>query len=198
MVNKRGQGAFLRAEILAATTRLLGGATSRDAITLRAIAREAGIAAPSIYAHFTDREDILDIVVAETFTLLESVCQQAAATADSGIGRIRAIGHAYLDFAAEHRSAYRILFERSAANNGPEPHTYPIGLRAFRSLLDAFTQAAAEASSPGTDPDPDPVRAAQALWAALHGLVTVVPATPAFPWIPQHELVDHLIDALTG
>lgn len=229
MVNKRGQGAFLRAEILAAATRLLGRATSRDAVTLRAIAREAGIAAPSIYAHFADRDDVLDIVVSDTFRVLESACHRAVASATTGIERIRAISHAYLDFAEQHRSAYRILFERSAANTGTDLHAYPNGLQAFGALLDAFEQTAAEqmttgqmttgqtttgqttsrarevpraptkqARTEGRPRHPDPVRNAQVLWAALHGIVTIVPATPGFPWVPQHDLVDHLIDALTG
>lgn len=40
---------------------------SEAAVTPRAIARTVGIAAPSIYAHFPDRESILLAVVQEAF-----------------------------------------------------------------------------------------------------------------------------------
>jgi AcrR family transcriptional regulator len=59
--NARGQGGRLRSEIVEASRRLTdhGG----DALTLRAIAREAGIAGPSIYDHFANVDEIRDDVV---------------------------------------------------------------------------------------------------------------------------------------
>ena len=193
-VNKRGQGARLGAEILAAATRLLGEASSRDAVTLRAIAREAGIAAPSVYKHFDDRDAILDTVVSDTFLVLEEVCRNAVATKTTGIDRVRVISHAYVEFAAEHRSEYRILFERPSTPGTTEPRLYLNGTRAFQYFSDAFAQMIAE----GTSHSLDPVRDAQALWAALHGVVTLIPATPAFPWSPPKDIVEHLIDRLAG
>lgn len=192
-MNKWGEGARLRAEITDAATRLLSRTTSRDAVTLRSIAREAGIAAPSIYPHFADRDAVLDAVVSTTFEQLEAVCAQAFAGADSGADRIRAISHAYAAFATTHRAEYGILFERFG-DAGPDGHPYPAGIRAFQYFVDAFEQTARE-SSLGTG---DAVRDAQALWAALHGVVTLVPATPGFPWKPAADLVDHLIGGLAG
>ena len=49
----------------------------------------------------------------------------------------------------------------------------------------------------GTSRSADPDRDAQALWGALHGLVTLVPATPGFPWRPTDEALDRMITALT-
>lgn len=192
--NARGQGGRLREEITAAAARLLGEATSRDAVTLRAIAREAGVSAPSIYLHFGHRDEILDAVVADTFLLLERSCRDAAAGQSTGLDRIRAIGHAYVEFAGQHRSEYRILFERSSGDLAADPHIYPAGIRVFQLFSEAFEQLVAE----GTSRSPDPVRDAQALWAALHGVVTLVPATPAFPWAPAADLVDLLMNSLGG
>ena len=47
-------------------------------LTLAAVAREAGIAAPSIYRHFPDRDELVEAVVADRFDRLdaESGCQQ--------------------------------------------------------------------------------------------------------------------------
>ena len=44
---------------MAAATELLDAADSESEVTLRRIAATAGITAPAIYAHFTDREAIL-------------------------------------------------------------------------------------------------------------------------------------------
>ena len=163
-INKWGEGQRLREEITQAARRLLGRATSRDAVTLRAIAREAGIAAPSIYKHFSNRDAVLDAVVSSTFDQLESVCENAFHQGVTGGERVRAISRAYVAFAVEHPSEYRILFERSAENRAANPRPYPAGIRAFGYLSDAMEQMTAE----GTAASDDPVRAAEALWAALN------------------------------
>lgn len=191
-VNKWGDGARLRDEIISAATRLIDHATSREAVTLRAIAREAGIATPSIYRHFADRDAVLDAVVSATYEKLNAACAEAFDQAGAGIDRVRTISHAYVAFAAEHRSEYRILFERGQANLDANPHPYPAGIQAFQHFIDAFTQMNDEGSA-----NTDPVRDAQALWAALHGVVTLMPATPGFPWKPAPEIIDLIIDRLT-
>jgi AcrR family transcriptional regulator len=50
----RGSGTDLRAEIIAATRRLMSETGHADAVTIRAVARAVGVTAPSIYRHFAD------------------------------------------------------------------------------------------------------------------------------------------------
>lgn len=189
-VNRRGHGGQLREEILRAAYRLLAH-SSRDAITLRAIAREAGIAAPSIYPHFPDRNAILDAVIARTFDQLGQACETAAADAPSTAARVRAICAAYIAFARDQSIAYQILFEHSG-NPASGPRAYETGTRAFQILVDALTDAVADGSSTSTDPVLD----AQALWAAIHGVLTLIPSTPGFPWRAPDAIVERTIEAL--
>ena len=177
-----------------AATRLLATSTSQEAVTLRAIAREAGVAAPSIYPHFADRAEILDTVISRAFAELARVCADAASRASSGAAAVRSICHTYMRFAGADPARYQILFQRSPTNVSPEPHPYPSGLEAFELLSSAIGQAVTEGTSASTDPGRD----AQALWAALHGLVTIIPATPGFPWRRVDDLVDRLIETLAG
>lgn len=190
--NARGQGAALKEEILEAASRLLVAATTRGAVTLRAIAREADIAAPSVYLHFADRDAVLDAVAHRAFRLLLASNELAVATATSGSEAVRAIGRGYLRLAREHPGEYGIMFERSAGDGTGQQ--YSEGIAAFAVLADAVRRSVAEGGSSSTDP----VRDAQALWVALHGLVTLVPATPAFPWPPIDELLDTMLHALVG
>ena len=66
--NRRGEGGKLRAEILEGATALLEQNGSEEAVTLRAVARQVGISAPSIYSHFPDREAIVDAIVDGAFS----------------------------------------------------------------------------------------------------------------------------------
>ncbi len=190
--NRRGQGGALRGEVLDAATRLLAGASARQAVTLRAIAREAGIAAPSIYRHFPDRDAILDAVVSQTFVELSRACAAAAESAPSGAGTVEAVCRAYLDFARDHPGPYRVLFARPPADIASPPATYPDGIDAFELLRGVVAQCDGRDLSTAEEVTRD----AQCLLAALHGLATLVPATPGFPWIDLDTAVRRLVDVL--
>lgn len=187
-VNTRGRGAGLRREIIAAAVELLAETSSGQAVTLRGIARRAGIAAPSIYPHFTDRDAILDAVVSESFEDLTAAMRAATELEATAAGRVRALGRAYLDFAAHFPGRYRILFERTGSNISADARTYPPGLAAFALLSSAVTDAVDEGTSSSTDPAGD----SAALWTALHGLATLPAATPGFPWPATGVLLDRL------
>lgn len=191
-VNKRGEGSGLRREILDAAGALLAETTSAQAVTLRGIARRAGIAAPSIYPHFADRDAILDAVVSESFEDL-AVAMRAATDPEAPAAElIRALSRAYLGFAAQSPGRYRVLFERSGANISADARTYPEGLVAFELLSSALRRAVAEGTSNSGDPSGD----SAALWTALHGLATLPAATPGFPWPPISGLLDQLTTGL--
>src|ERR1700752_240116 len=69
MQNRRGEGPRLRAEIIDAAARLLVE-KGPEAVSLRAIARRAGITAPAIYAHFDGLDEVLEAIVANNFQML--------------------------------------------------------------------------------------------------------------------------------
>ena len=79
--NPRGEGGRLRADIVAAAHALLDEA-GEDAVTLRAVARRVGISAPSIYAHFADRQAILLAVATDAFAELAASLGDATARYD--------------------------------------------------------------------------------------------------------------------
>ncbi len=64
-------------EIVSGALGLIEREGTDEAVTLRAVAREVGIAAPSIYAHFPDREAIMLAVVARVFDELTQVISRA-------------------------------------------------------------------------------------------------------------------------
>jgi AcrR family transcriptional regulator len=172
MRNRRGEGGRLREEIIAAATTLLERTGSEDSITLRGVAREAGVAAPSIYAHFADRDEIVNAVVARAFAELDEAL--------AGAGGLRGLCEAYLTFAAERPHRYRVAFQRYGTTRPPERLS---GMRAFDRLADAV--AAAGRRSPRLD--------ATVLWAGLHGYAALRASVPAFPWPSRAEMLDGLL-----
>ena len=61
--NPQGQGARLRADLIAAADGILARTGDVEALSLRAVAREVGIATPSIYLHFPDKSALIHAVL---------------------------------------------------------------------------------------------------------------------------------------
>ena len=195
--NRQGEGSRLRADILAAASHILETTGSDDAVTLRAIAREAGITAPAIYAHFPDRESIRFTVIETTFAELAAALQAAAEAHTHPVERLRAVCRAYLDFAVERPHHYRILFERHRAARGGAGPGAPdvqsiVGADAFGVLL----QAAAACIASGDSTADAPTETATRLWVGLHGQATLRSSLPWFPWPDRHGFSDEMMRRL--
>lgn len=182
--NPRGEGSRLRSEIIQGAADILDEA-GEDAVTLRAVARRVGIAAPSIYRHFADRDEILLAVVQEAFAELKARLGNAVDTAPPDpVARLHAICSAYLDFSLERPRRYRILFgglwsaAKAQENPAVAPTAAEIGLDVFDLLVRALQGCVDAGVSRSRSVFPD----ATALWAGLHGLAGLRPAAPMFPW----------------
>jgi len=194
--NRRGEGARLRDDILAAAAELLERTGSEEAVTLRAVARQVGISAPSIYAHFADREAIVDAIVNGAFGDFNAAIQAASDAAErAGAGppaRLRAGCAAYLEFAAERPNRYKLLFERQdLIGDACEPVPL-VRTESFRLLVGSL-QACVEAGLSASD---DPARDATAIWVALHGFATLRSSLPGFPWPGLDTMLDRIVTGL--
>lgn len=196
--NPQGEGGRLRQAILDAASSILERTGSDDAVTLRAVAREAGITAPAIYAHFADRDELKFTVIADTFAEIAGSLRAAASTQAEPVARLRTLCHAYLDFAAERPHHYRVLFERHRRITGTSPDFAPVdvqtmvGADAFGVLRDATAACIGAGASTATDP----TVAATRIWIGLHGQATLQASMPWFPWPDRTELADEIMTRL--
>src|ERR1700759_5833745 len=97
--NARGQGTRLADDIVRGALALVERTGSDEAVTLRAVAREVGIAAPSIYAHYADREAIIMAAVVQVFDELAAAIEKAETTVSADpVQRLLAGCQAYLEY----------------------------------------------------------------------------------------------------
>jgi AcrR family transcriptional regulator len=192
--NRRGEGTRLRADILAAAAELLEETGSEQDVTLRAVARRVGISAPSIYAHFPDREAIVDAVVDDAFAELKTAITTAADAETLPRQKLRAGCAAYLRFAREQPNRYRLVFELRNPLDADHPGRTIGAVRGetFQHLVDTVQLCIDGGISTSTDAFGDAV----AIWAALHGYATLRSGHLGFPWPPYEQTFDRIVDGL--
>src|SRR5947207_15997392 len=88
--NRRGQGDRLREEIIEVAVRLLDELADDQALSLRAVAREIGIAATSVYIHFADRDALVLAAMERCHTDLINSIDRAEAETEDAAAKLRA------------------------------------------------------------------------------------------------------------
>src|SRR5215216_6054918 len=190
----QGEGARLRDELIAAAGRLLAGNDDVDTLSLRGVAREAGVAAPSVYLHFASKEELLREVVVAHFTALQRAIETGVASGHDPASRLLAGFLAYCRYAVEHPGSYQLLFNTPRPDVKDPSFAGTSGAAAFQTLTDGVAACvAAGVARPG-----EPFRVATDIWSALHGAVSLRRATTGFPWPPLEDQVRGILDAFTG
>lgn len=191
--NPRGQGARLREEILAAAVALVGRLGSIEALSLRAVAREAGITPMSIYAHFESKEELVWELLDVEFAALAQRLATAENQAKDPVGRLRERSLQYVRFGLEQPGHFLVLFGTAGRPAPPQviPEELP-GWPAFAGFINAIESCVATGSAPQLDPP----AAALRLWIALHGMTVLRISKKGFPWPSIESLVDELLQDL--
>jgi AcrR family transcriptional regulator len=191
--NRRGEGARLRVELIEAAARLLESSGNAHALTLAAVAREAGIAAPSIYRHFADRNQLVEAVVADRFQRLDDALLDAMTGVSGPAAALRACCDAYCRFGLDHPGHYQVLFSAKLALDPARPGDRP-GERVFGRLA-AAVQACIDA---GAARQGDASVMAVNVWVALHGIVSLRISRPNHAWPPVGTLMNAALSGQAG
>jgi AcrR family transcriptional regulator len=172
-----GEGGGLRQEIILAAGRLLADSGSEEGLSLRAVAREVGIAAPSIYLHFKDRSELVVAVMQEVYGgLVADLAAARARGASDGdpVAGLREMAHRYCAFALENPRRYRLMF-------GVEQNTIPAERAAghpVQQIISLWTEALEECPKSGRTAHLPATRPPILLWAGLHGMLALAAALP--------------------
>lgn len=86
--------------------------TGAAALSLRAIARELKITAPAIYNYFPDRDALVTALIIDAYTSFGDyqIAARDAQPIGDPVGRLRATGFAYREWALEYPQRYQLIF----------------------------------------------------------------------------------------
>jgi AcrR family transcriptional regulator len=183
----------LRAALLAAAETIL----ERDgiqALTLRAAARAAGVSHAAPAHHFDDLTGLLSELAAvgcRRFTA--ELVEAMVAVGEDPRRRMRAMGHAYVEFARKYPGMFMLMF-RSECLDMIRP--------ALRKAVDAAGQAlrdAIVARAGGSMPAENLVAEVAAAWSLVHGFAVLLldgRLAPLISALPGDKSADALLDAV--
>lgn len=137
------------------------------ALSLRAVAREAGVSAAAPYHHFKDRAALLYAIAHEGNVALNEAMKGAFEASQPGRDRIIAVGVAYVEFALKNPALYRLMFETTRLYDH-----YPDASEA-EGEIPRLMAATFGASMPARKTDMDRHLAAMAGWSMFRGLAEV-------------------------
>jgi AcrR family transcriptional regulator len=158
----------LRQKVLEASLALIeeGGL---DRLSMREVARKAGVSHQAPYHYFGDRESILAALAGDGFSKLEEALVRAASQAGSNpTSAVEAIGRAYVEFALRNPAYFQAMFRADAVPLDHYPEARKREDEAFGKLVEGIGQAFAA--------QPAEVKQAIAVasWAMVHGLATLI------------------------
>ena len=87
-------------EVLLETAFGLVDSEGVEAISMRALAREAGVSSAAPFRHFTDKQVLLDAIAEKAAAELERKLDESTAECSDALTQFRAMSVAYVRFAA--------------------------------------------------------------------------------------------------
>jgi AcrR family transcriptional regulator len=137
----------------------------RAAISLRAVARRAGLSHASPKYHFGDRSGLLTAIATEGF---DALARHLAEVHESDAQQqFAALGRAYIDFGLSHPALFELMFAPGELH-ATDPELMAGQEQAIGSLTTAVSRLAGIDATPSGTP-----KLALISWALVHGLVVL-------------------------
>ncbi len=163
-----------------------------DGISMRTLAREAGISRSTPYSYFRDKEEILDCIRAVGFERLGDVCLHAIASQDGARDSLTAMGLSHVLFAARQPQLYGLMFDKPVASAGSAPELLSALERLQQAAAAPLAECVAGGLFKGNESDITGI-----VWAMVHGLASLYLAghvSDEEELVRRFRLMDQMLD----
>jgi AcrR family transcriptional regulator len=186
--NARGEGDRLRRDLLEAAADLMARHGSVDAVSLRAVARLAGVSATAVYRHFDDHTELVQESVRYCWNNFLQVLESARDAGTDPFDAFELCGIGYASFALDHPGQYRVMFSNHIEI---EDETSLVANATFQILIDLVA-----AMLDALQDERDALTVAVQVHTWIHGIVDLNSAHPDVAWPSVDEQLVGLCVAL--
>jgi AcrR family transcriptional regulator len=170
----------LRRALVDAALALIGERNHAE-LSLREVARRAGVSYAAPYHHFPDKSALVAAVAGEGFDELVSRMEAAVARRKTLRSELLALSEAYLAFALQRPSHYRVMFLPEVKTVAGSDALHVAGDRALTLLMERVKRARPKATAREHE------RVAVTVWSTLHGLALLSIDGTIQNMFPQHD-----------
>jgi AcrR family transcriptional regulator len=169
-----------------------------ESFSLRRLAQQIEYSPAAIYKYFKNKNEIFECLAEESFEALVHASTNAASSSaassrvkpakeEDPVDTLKRGMRAYVDFGLENPDHYRFAFllQPVETTRPPKPRAAYEGLRdRVQRCIDAgrFRRGHVELM-------------AQSLWAAAHGVTSLLVQRPSFPWAAHGKLISQVINS---
>jgi AcrR family transcriptional regulator len=159
-----------------------------DGFSMRILADRIGYSPAATYRHFKSKAEIFQRLADESFlALMQASDGVKLIESEDPVNRLKRGMLAYVDFGLQNPDQYRVAFllYRSDATEAPKPTAAYAGLKRRVQVCIEAGRFRAENTE----------LMAQSLWAAVHGITSLLIQKPSFPWVARGRLIGRVIDS---
>lgn len=168
-------------------------------LSMRKIAQRLGVSATALYSHFESKDDLLLSLIDTSVETLIEILNEAASQSSDAIDRLRKIAQAYVHFGLDRSQEYEIIF---AVRPEQMPRYPKEKFRRVRSAYELLADTIRQGNEEGILDENEPELAAYAIWAELHGVISVILNQRLDAKIPTGRFVsfaiDHVVDGFVS
>lgn len=141
-----------------------------QALSLRKVARHAGVSQTAPYSHFKDKKDLLAAVATRGFFALGKAMEQESLGAITEKETMLGLARGYVNFAVQQKALFRLMFGAEIGQTADYPELAAAGTACHQLLSSAVGQVLDAYESPKTTQ----VVGTLAAWSLVHGLATLL------------------------
>jgi AcrR family transcriptional regulator len=139
-------------------------------LSLRGVARHAGVSQTAPYRHFKDKAALLAALATEGFRDLTQALTWQGAGREGSAARMAAMGRGYVGFATQNKAIFLLMFGPEIPDKGAYPELCAEADAAFAVLANTTADGTAKAGGAARGAP----EAALAAWSLVHGLATLL------------------------
>jgi len=141
-----------------------------QALSLRQVAKHAGVSHAAPYAHFADKQALIAAIAAEGYKKLYEQLRAAKKPEDDPLKQLVAVAFAYVQFAIDEPDHFKITF----AGVVEAEQNYPEYVEQSKQCFAFVMGVVADCQAAGVLAQFDIQLATVSIWAAIHGFVQLL------------------------
>ncbi|MDZ7807886.1 MAG: TetR/AcrR family transcriptional regulator [Gracilimonas sp.] len=160
-------------------------------LSMRKIAKKAGVSATSIYLYFENKDHLLHTLIEESVEDLSRYIEEKALPVGNSIDRLKVIIHGYAEFGLKYPEKYEIIYKVRPDSMARYPKEK---FRKARRAYELLVKTIEESVEKGQMDVEKPLLVAYSIWAQLHGIVSVVLNGRLDSRINKEQFIEDSID----